>query len=245
MPRLSVRTLNVMRVTKVTDTLYQITKYAMVNCYLVIERDGATLIDTGIAGMGKMLLKAAAHIGQPIRRVLLTHAHVDHAGALDEVAELLPEADILLSPRTERLLSGDLSLETGEPQSPPKGGFPSRKTRATRHLAPDGKIGSLRIIPAPGHSPDQLTFFDERDGTLICADAFQTKGGVAVAGVLRWRFPLPAMATWSLELATQSAARLADLTPARLAPGHGRVLQNPEDAMRRAIDEAKEKLQSR
>ncbi len=234
-----------MSVKKVTDSLFQITKYAMVNCYLVIERDGATLIDTGIAGMGKMLLKAAADTGHPIRRVLLTHAHVDHAGALDEVAKLLPDAEILLSPRTERLLAGDLSLEAGEPQSPPKGGFPRRETRATLRLGTDGKIGSLRIIPAPGHSPDQLAFLDDRDGTLICADAFQTKGGIAVSGVLRWRFPLPAMATWSLELATQSATRLADLGPARLCPGHGRVLENPEPAMRRAIGEAEKKLASR
>jgi glyoxylase-like metal-dependent hydrolase (beta-lactamase superfamily II) len=245
MPRLLVRTLNVMSVTKVTDTLYQITKYAMVNCYLVIERDGGTLVDTGIAGMGKMLLKAAAHTGQPIRRILLTHAHVDHAGALDEVAGLLPEAEILLSPRTERLLSGDLSLEAGEPQSPPKGGFPRRNTRATRQLSPDGKIGSLRIIPAPGHSPDQLAFLDERDGTLIAGDAFQTKGGIAVSGVLRWRFPLPALATWSLRLATESATRLADLAPTRLCPGHGRVLEEPEEAMRRAIGEAEKKLEGR
>lgn len=234
-----------MSVTKVTDTLYQITKYGMVNCYLVIERDGSTLVDTGIAGMGKMLLKAAVDTGQPIRRILLTHAHVDHAGALDEVAELLPEAEILLTPRTERLLSGDLSLDAGEPQSPPKGGFPTRKTRATRRLSPEGKIGPLRIIPVPGHSPDQLAFLDERDGTLIAGDAFQTKGGIAVSGVLRWRFPLPAMATWSLELATESAARLADLSPARLCPGHGRVLEEPEDAMRRAIGEAEKKLLGR
>lgn len=231
-----------MSVKKVTDTLFQITKYAMVNCYIVIDHDGATLIDTGIAGMGKMLLKAAADTGHPIRRVLLTHAHVDHAGSLDEIAELLPEAEILLSSRTERLLSGDLSLEPDEPQSPPKGGFPERKTKATRQINPDGKIGSLRVIRAPGHSPDQLAFFDERDGTLLAGDAFQTKGGIAVSGVLRWRFPLPALATWSLKLATESAIRLADLGPARLCPGHGRVLEDPEAKMRRAIGEAEKKL---
>jgi glyoxylase-like metal-dependent hydrolase (beta-lactamase superfamily II) len=87
-----------------------------------------------------------------------------------------------------------------------------------------------------------VAFLDERDATLICGDAFQTKGGIAVAGVLRWRFPLPAMATWDLELATRSAAALVDLAPSRLAPGHGKVLESPVPAMGQAVAEAQSKL---
>jgi glyoxylase-like metal-dependent hydrolase (beta-lactamase superfamily II) len=58
------------------------------------------------------------------------------------------------------------------------------------------RLGSLRVIAAPGHTPDQIAFLDERDGTLIAGDAFQTAAGTAVAGVTRWLFPFPALATW-------------------------------------------------
>ena len=227
---------------QISKNLIQIARFEMINCYLVSEEDGATLVDTGIAGMGKRLVRLATDHSTTIRRVALTHAHVDHVGSLDELAELLPDAEFLFTPRTERFLSGDLALEPEEPRGKLKGGFSERSTRATHPIIPDEKIGSLRVVPAPGHSPDQVAFYDERDGTLICGDAFQTKGGIAVAGVLRWRFPLPAMATWNLELATRSAAALVDLTPSRLAPGHGKVLESPVPAMKQAVAEAQSKL---
>ena len=227
---------------QITDTLFQITRFGMINCYLVVEDDGATLVDTGMAGMGTGLVAVAERLGLPIRRIALTHAHVDHAGALDELAGLRPDAEVFMSPRMERLLSGDLALEPGEPRIPLKGGFPRRDTRATGSVVAGEKVGSLRAVASPGHSPDHIAFLDERDSTLICGDAFQTKGGIAVAGVVRWRFPLPAFGTWNLELATNSAAALLDLAPARLAPGHGTVLEQPVGAMERAVAEAQEKL---
>lgn len=227
---------------QISKNLIQIARFEMINCYLVLEEDGATLVDTGIAGMGKRLVALASEQSTTIRRLALTHAHVDHVGSLDELAELLPDVEFLFTPRTERFLSGDLSLEPEEPQGKLKGGFSERSTRATHPIIPEQMVGSLRVIAAPGHSPDQVAFLDERDGTLICGDAFQTKGGIAVAGVLRWRFPLPAMATWDLELATRSAAALVDLAPSRLAPGHGTVLENPVPAMKQAVAEAQRKL---
>ena len=41
---------------QITDTLFQITRFGMINCYLVVEDDGATLVDTGMAGMGTGLV---------------------------------------------------------------------------------------------------------------------------------------------------------------------------------------------
>lgn len=56
------------------------------------------------------------------------------------------------------------------------------------------------MVAAPGHTPDQIAFFDERDRTLIAGDAFQTQGGTAVSGVMRKRFPFPAMAQELVQL---------------------------------------------
>ena len=67
-----------MAVKKISDTLVQITNFGIMNCYIVKESDGLTVIDTGMAGTAKTILSAAEDMGQPIKRVLLTHAHPDH-----------------------------------------------------------------------------------------------------------------------------------------------------------------------
>jgi glyoxylase-like metal-dependent hydrolase (beta-lactamase superfamily II) len=224
-----------MRITRHGENLWQVTRLWAFNCYLVREGKGLTLIDTNMAGSGKGILQAAEEIGLPITRVTLTHAHTDHAGSLDEVASHLPEAEVSMTPRTVAFLKGKLELEPGEPQSELRGGFVLRETEATRLLQAGDMLGSLRVVAAPGHTPDQIAFYDSRDGTLIGGDAFQTQAGIAVSGVRRWLFPFPAMATWHLPTALESALALHKLNPTRLAVGHGRVLESPMAEIEQAI----------
>jgi hypothetical protein len=63
-----------------------------------------------------------------------------------------------------------------------------------------------------------------------------------VAGIVRWRFPFPAMASWHLPTALKSAIFLRELQPRRLAVGHGPVLDAPLAEMDAAIVEAEAKL---
>jgi hypothetical protein len=46
------------------------------------------------------------------------------------------------------------------------------------------------------------------------------------------------MATWHKPTALATARRLCALEPKRLAPGHGKVIENPHEAMERAISKA-------
>jgi glyoxylase-like metal-dependent hydrolase (beta-lactamase superfamily II) len=95
------------------------------------------------------------------------------------------------------------------------------------------------VIAAPGHTPGHLAFLDVRDRSLIVGDAFQTRGGIAVSGVLRPLFPFPAMATWHKPTALLTAEELRRLEPSRLAVGHGHVLDQPAEAMDRALETAR------
>jgi glyoxylase-like metal-dependent hydrolase (beta-lactamase superfamily II) len=231
-----------MNVTQHGQNLWQLTQLLAFNGYLVREADGLTLIDTHMGGTAKGIMKAARNIGLPITRITLTHAHGDHAGSLDGVAALLPQAEVAFGPRTADFLQGKLDLRADEPQAKLRGSFVRRSTQPTRLLNVGDMLGSLRIVAAPGHTPDQIAFYDERDGTLIAGDAFQTAGGTAVAGVTRWLFPFPAMASWHLPTALETAVSLHKLNPTRLAVGHGRVLESPEAQMEKAIREAEVKV---
>jgi glyoxylase-like metal-dependent hydrolase (beta-lactamase superfamily II) len=220
------------------DNLTRISRARFVNAYLVREDDGLTLVDTMMAHSAKPILAAAHELGAPIVRIALTHAHGDHIGSLDDLAAALPDAEVLISARDARLLRKDMTLEPSEPEDKLRGGYPGARTRPTRTLSPGESVGSLEVVAAPGHTPGQVAFLDRRDGTLLCGDAFSTLGGVATAAKANPRFPLVAMATWHRPTALQTARELRALDPARLAPGHGRVVQAPGAAMDAAIAKA-------
>jgi glyoxylase-like metal-dependent hydrolase (beta-lactamase superfamily II) len=215
--------------------VYRITQFGAVNAYLVQEEDGLTLVDTLMQGGQKRILAAAATAGAPIRRIALTHAHGDHIGSLDKLAAALPDVEVLITAREARLLAKDKTIDPGEPDAKLRGGYPGAKTRPTATFAAGDTIGSLEVHAAPGHTPGQVAFLDPRDGTLYCADAYSTLGGVATTAKVNPRFPLPALATWHRPTALETAKALRALDPQRLAPGHGKVVESPGAEMDRAI----------
>lgn len=219
-----------MQVTPFGRHLIQLTRlprFFPMNAYFVREDDGLTLIDTGMSGGASGILRAAEQAGAPIKRIVLTHAHMDHVGSLDALHAVLPLAEVLISERDARFLRGDMSLDAAEHGMQLRGSYLTAKTAPTRVLRDGDSVGSLRVIATPGHTPGHIALFDPREGDLIAGDAFQTQGGLAVSGVMRWRFPFPAMATWSRVAALESARRLRALSPGRLAVGHGGVLEQP------------------
>lgn len=226
--------------------LYQVTFMAHVfpvNCYLIEEDDSLTLIDAALPFSTNGIMKAAKSIGKPITKIILTHAHDDHLGALDSIKELIPDIPVYISERDYRLMSGDRSLDEHEDQTPIKGGVPKKlKTRANVLLKEGSKVGSLTAIESPGHTPGSMSFLDIRTHALIVGDAFQTRGGIAVTGDLKPWFPFPALATWSKKTALESAKKLAAANPKLLAVGHGEMVVEPLKAMEKAIIKLAEKV---
>jgi glyoxylase-like metal-dependent hydrolase (beta-lactamase superfamily II) len=212
--------------------------WGFVNAYLVREEDGLTLIDTTLPQGAKKILAAAAALDAPIVKIALTHAHGDHIGSLDAVKGAFPNAEVIIGTREARLLEKDKTLEPDEPQSKLRGDYRGAKTKPTRTVADGEHVGSLRVIANPGHTPGHLAYIDERDQTLFCGDTFSTLGGVATSARVNPRFSLIRMGTWNPPLVIESARVLREVEPARLAAGHGKIVESPLRAMDAAIARA-------
>jgi glyoxylase-like metal-dependent hydrolase (beta-lactamase superfamily II) len=226
-----------MRVVQETENLIRLTRFGMINCFLVREVDCFTLVDTGLRGSTGAILRAAAQLGVPIRRIVLTHAHLDHIGSLDSLMAALPSTELAIGQREARLLAKDLSLDAGE-----KGkallGFTGAKARPSKLLVEGEQVGSLRAIASPGHTPGHMAYLDVRDNALIAGDAFTTQTGVVVAGVFKPLFPFPALFSWNAVLSAKSAGKLRGLNPSILAVGHGPSISSPAREIDAALQEA-------
>ena len=224
-----------MKTVQVTDNLIQLDRVHFVNAFLVRESDGFTLVDTTLGGAADSLIAAAREAGGEIRRIALTHGHSDHAGSLDALKERLGDGvEVLLGDADARIHAGEAVVEGKLRGSWPK----NVKTRADTRLVGGERIGSLEVVPSPGHTPGHVAFLDIRDRTLIAGDTFTSYWRTEVPNRLVQPFPLAAMGTQDRQQVVDSARALRRLDANILVVGHGPAVQSPAAAMDAAVARA-------
>lgn len=157
-------------------------------CYLV---DGVepTIIDPGPTTTLDRLVGSLEEHGvgpDDLRHILLTHIHLDHAGATGHLVERFPNATVHVHEdgafhieNPERLVSstrrtfGDLHDRLWGEVKP----VPGDRIRSWRPGETWG-VDGLRPIHTPGHISHHVAYLDEEDGTLFAGDAM----GIALAG---------------------------------------------------------------
>jgi len=132
-----------------------------------------------------------------------------------------------------RILAGERVVEGKVP-----GSWPKVKTVPDTRLTGSETIGSLEVVPTPGHSPGHVAFRDTRDDTAIAGDVFTSFGSVAVSNHFYFRFPFAAMATWDNAKDLESARVIRALNPSLLVVGHGPATRSPAAAIDSAIRRA-------
>ncbi len=63
----------------------------MVNCHIVVGAEGCILVDTGLPGSDRKVQRALLRHGRllsDIKLIVVTHAHIDHAGSAARLREL-------------------------------------------------------------------------------------------------------------------------------------------------------------
>lgn len=203
-----------------------------VNCYLCRDADGYTLIDTATPGKADLIFERLAEFGgrpADLRRIIITHADMDHAGSAAAVqarsgATLYAgqaTAALLTQGRSPRHMPGVVQFVIDRFVRYPRPDAGRIETLAEGDTLP--VLGGLRVLAAPGHTPDQHALYSPGAGVLFAADALNTRGG---------RLQLtPARMTADMAAAERTAARLLALSPAVVACGHGAPLIDDPQAV--------------
>lgn len=155
--------------------------YFSANMFHVRGRDADLIVDTG---MGILPLQPALDLtpGKPVIAVA-THIHLDHVGSLFEFEERAGpvwSADHFATMPDDKTYAHEYrALSEPVTQAPYEGwrveDYRLKPAPLTRRLQDGDTIDlgdrSLRVLHLPGHAPDQIGLFDERDGLFFSGDA--------------------------------------------------------------------------
>ena len=211
--------------------------------YLIKEADGV-VIEPGPAALAPRIQEAMKQLGmKDLAYIIPTHIHVDHAGGAGRLAQLFPEAKVLVHPaglkhivdpskliQSTKTVFGD-DFEAGFGPILP---VPVSQTKSVE----DGeiiKVGSreLQIIYAPGHAPHHIVIFDRSVNGIFCGEALGLPGGVDN------QITLPAVAppSFDQEIYIETMEKLKKLGARILFYSHGGVVGHDTDRLIRQAEE--------
>lgn len=182
------------------------------NCYVVGERD-VCVIDPGPNDVAHLETLKRIFSDLTISRIVLTHTHLDHSGAVRALQEWSGALTMGFKPEGGARGTGEDS--------------PSGQDFADSGFDPDiaindgdlieGNGWALRAIHTPGHAPDHLCFDVAGSGALLSGDH-----------VMSWNTSVIAPPEGNMGDYMRSLEKLLDLEHEVFFPGHGGRLERPQ-----------------
>jgi glyoxylase-like metal-dependent hydrolase (beta-lactamase superfamily II) len=204
---------------------------SIVNVYLIIDPDGLTLIDTGLAGNAKKVLNYITGLGKQssdLKRIILTHSDGDHVGALAAL-KAATGARVFASPIEAR------AIEAAHPSRELKmkgvqallfkyiaGPMFRVKPAHVDELINDGDmlpvLGGLHVVATIGHTPGHISLYAPSARILFAGDSMVSeKSGLRVSR---------GMNTWDEDKAKEAVKIQAALGAEIVCVGHGPVVRD-------------------
>jgi glyoxylase-like metal-dependent hydrolase (beta-lactamase superfamily II)/8-oxo-dGTP pyrophosphatase MutT (NUDIX family) len=184
------------------------------NC-LIVGETNLLVIDPGADDPAERAhlhrqLDHLVEIGGRVAAVVLTHSHIDHVAAAEEVrkryrAPILahPAAAAQLSSSVDRLLAdGDVLESPGDP------------------------AWRLHAIHTPGHDPGHLCFLEESTGALVAGDMVANPGTIVVSR--KYGGDMAAF--------VRSLERLIEVDAKLIIPAHGQPAGRPREFLKHHFD---------
>jgi glyoxylase-like metal-dependent hydrolase (beta-lactamase superfamily II) len=208
---------------------------------LLIESGGkSALVDPGPESTVNTLregLKARGQTFDTLDAILLTHIHLDHAGAAGALVRENPNLKVYvhvfgamhmvdpsrLLASAGRLYGGDLQPLYGDCAPVPKGNLKPLEGGEKIQIGET----ELRVFYTPGHASHHVTYWNDESRTAFVGDT----AGIRVAGDL---FVLPATPPpdIDLEIWNESLDTIVSRNPERLFLTHFGFIDNPSQHIR-------------
>lgn len=195
-----------------------------INSFAFLDDDGqVTLVDCGLKRAPGRIVAALAGIGRhpsDVTRIVLTHAHGDHAGGAHEMVGRTGLDGVTVHQDDAAYITRGI-----EAPGPPGGMARLLRRGPTSHFEPidvsevlaDGQLlpiaGGVRVLHTPGHTPGHVSLLHEPTGVLITGDVIFN---------LTWRMSWPvSFVCTDAALNRRSAHVLADSSYEVAAFTHG------------------------
>ncbi|HET7769782.1 MAG TPA: MBL fold metallo-hydrolase [Chloroflexota bacterium] len=151
---------------KVTEGIEYVDETSPAHIYVLDDDGEITLIDAGLPNEAPKVLdylKRTGRTPQQVKRILLTHRHGDHAGAVSELAQ---------ATGAEVYAHEDEAAAVEAQAGAPKG---VKRLKDGDELP---VLGGLRAIEVPGHTTGHLCFYAPRHKALFTGDAMINRGSL-------------------------------------------------------------------
>jgi len=225
---------------RISNNIYQIS-LGWVNAF-VIEDDGLTLIDTGTKGSAGKIFSAIKNSGKnpyDIKRIILTHAHPDHAGSAEEIKRMLGvpvmahredakimrygiacRKEICLTPGLKNWLIYELAIK--------RSGINIEPVNIDEQLSDNDLLpllGGIRVIHTPGHSKGHICLLAENEEVLFAGDLLSNNTGLGLSVIYE-----------NMAEGISSILNVTDLDFDKMVFGHGKpILKDAGSIMRQTF----------
>ncbi|SFM33886.1 MBL fold metallo-hydrolase [Marinobacter zhejiangensis] len=219
-------------------------------CYLLKGGDSYAVIETGTHNTVPRilaLLEAQGIALAQVKYVIPTHVHLDHAGGVGGLMQVLPEATLLVHPRGARHMIDPSKLKAGAMAVYGEQAFTDiygdvipvdeHRVRSMEDGA-EAMVGDRKLvfIDTPGHARHHFCIYDPTSNGIFTGDTFGLSYPSLDSEKGPFIFPTTTPVQFDPDALKDSIRRLLALNPAHMYLTHYGRVDNPEPLGQQLLD---------